>query len=179
MKLVPTTPDPKAATSEATAGTPDTKAAEAPATPAATTFLVPGGCCSTCGQRAPPTNPLVATGLVSQDLANVLVPPVFQTSNRQKVKRRLLLPARVITSVKYNKLLHQQEAGVKEKQERKRKREELQRRREKREPGKNTKVKRKWQAEVSEHCTPVSEDDVCLQPQLPWAFSFPSFDSLL
>lgn len=179
VKLVPTTPDPKAATSEATAGTPDTKAAEAPATPAATTFLVPGGCCSTCGQRAPPTNPLVATGLVSQDLANVLVPPVFQTSNRQKVKRRLLLPARVITSVKYNKLLHQQEAGVKEKQERKRKREELQRRREKREPGKNTKVKRKWQAEVSEHCTPVSEDDVCLQPQLPWAFSFPSFDSLL
>uniref|UniRef100_A0A4W5MFY0 HTH CENPB-type domain-containing protein n=1 Tax=Hucho hucho TaxID=62062 RepID=A0A4W5MFY0_9TELE len=190
VKLEPTTPNPKAATSEATSGTPDPKAAEAPTTPAtpttpaATPFLVPGGCCPTCGQRAPPTNPLVAAGLVSPDLANILVPPVFQTSNRQKGKRQLLLPARVITSDEYNKLLHQQEAEEKEKQERKR--EELQRTREKREPGKNTRVKRKWQVdvseldgEVSEHCAPVSEDDVCLQPQLPWAFSFPSFDSLL
>ena len=166
VKLEPTTADPNAA--------------ETTATPATTTFLVPGGCCSTCGQRAPPTNPLVAAGLVSPDPANVLVPPVFQTSNRQKVKRRLVLPE------EYNKLLHQQEAGEKEKQERKRKREELQRTREKRESGRNNKVKRKWQAEVSEldgdvseHCAPVSEDDVCLQPQLPWVFSFPSFDSLL
>ncbi|XP_031669824.1 uncharacterized protein LOC116359919 [Oncorhynchus kisutch] len=190
VKLEPTTPDPNAATSEATAGTPDPKAAETPdpnaaetpVTPATTTFLVPDGWFSTCGQRALPTNPLVAAGLVSPDPTNVLVPPVFQTSNRQKVKRRLLLPE------EYNKLLHQQEAGEKEKQERKRKRkrEELQRTREKRESGRNNKVKRKCQAEVSEldgdvseHCAPVSEDDVCLQHQLPWVFSFPSFDSLL
>ncbi|KAK6312489.1 hypothetical protein J4Q44_G00181530 [Coregonus suidteri] len=98
VKLLPTTPNLKAATSEATAGNPDPRAAEAPTTPAtpttpaATQSLVPGGCCPTCGQRVPPTNPLVAAGLVSPDLTNVLVPPVFQTFNRQKVKRRLLPP---------------------------------------------------------------------------------------
>ncbi|XDV31338.1 hypothetical protein PO909_034047 [Leuciscus waleckii] len=77
--------------------------------------------CPTC-KRGIPKNYLVAAGVIPESLANVLMSPALD--RREKVRRRLPLPARVITSDGYVRLLEQKEAEEKEKEEKKRKRKE-------------------------------------------------------
>ncbi|CAM4608595.1 unnamed protein product [Leuciscus chuanchicus] len=77
--------------------------------------------CPTC-KRGIPKNYLVAAGVIPESLANVLMSPALE--RREKVRRRLPLPARVITSDGYVRLLEQKEAEEKEKEEKKRKRKE-------------------------------------------------------
>ncbi|CAM4570275.1 unnamed protein product [Leuciscus chuanchicus] len=72
----------------------------------------------TC-KRGIPKNYLVAAGVIPESLANVLMSPALD--RREKVRRRLPLPARVITSDEYVRLLEQKEAEEKEKEEKKRK----------------------------------------------------------
>ncbi|XP_038570742.1 chromatin assembly factor 1 subunit A-like [Micropterus salmoides] len=77
--------------------------------------------CPTC-KMASPQNYLVAAGVIPESLANVLMSQALD--RKEKVRRRLPLPARVITSDEYVHLLEQKEAEEKEKEEKKRKRKE-------------------------------------------------------
>ncbi len=63
----------------------------------------------------------MAAGVIPESLANVLMSPALE---RKKVRRRIPLPARVITSDEYFDLLVEKEAEEKEKEENKRKRKE-------------------------------------------------------
>ncbi len=77
--------------------------------------------CPTCNTVAP-KNYLVAAGVIPESLANVLMSPALE--RKEKVRRRILLPARVITSDEYFDLLVEKEVEEKEKEENKRKRKE-------------------------------------------------------
>ncbi|ROL41877.1 Myb-like protein V [Anabarilius grahami] len=69
-----------------------------------------------------PKNYLVAAGIIPESLANVLMSPALE--RKEKVRRRIPLPARVITSDQYFNLLVEKEAEEKEMEEKKRKRKE-------------------------------------------------------
>ncbi|KAG5262976.1 hypothetical protein AALO_G00281080 [Alosa alosa] len=75
------------------------------------------GACSTCGSKP---NPLVLAGLIPEELANILVPPKFVKSDSPR--KRLPLPARVITSEEYAALLEEKLAEERAKQDKKRRR---------------------------------------------------------
>ncbi len=77
--------------------------------------------CPTCN-RVAPKNYLVAAGVIPESLANVLMSPALE--RKEKVRRRIPLPARVITSDEYFNLRVEKEAEEKEKEENKRKRKE-------------------------------------------------------
>ncbi|KAJ8375339.1 hypothetical protein SKAU_G00059190 [Synaphobranchus kaupii] len=69
-----------------------------------------------------PKNYLVAAGIIPESLANVLMSPALE--KQDKVRRRLPLPARVITSDEYFNLVAQKEAEEKENEDKKKKRKE-------------------------------------------------------
>ncbi|CAB1354221.1 unnamed protein product [Coregonus sp. 'balchen'] len=84
-----------------------------------------------------PTNPLVAAGIVSVKLANAYMPIIlankFGQQQQPTVRRRLPLPAQVITADDFNEMLIQQdkeEAKQRRQEELRRKREDLQRKKE-------------------------------------------------
>ncbi|KAJ8369614.1 hypothetical protein SKAU_G00096420 [Synaphobranchus kaupii] len=77
--------------------------------------------CPTC-KRVTPKNYLVAAGIIPESLANILMSPALE--KQDKVRRRLPLPARVITSDEYFNLGAQKEAEEKEKEDKKKKRKE-------------------------------------------------------
>lgn len=64
----------------------------------------------------------MAAGIIPESLANVLMSPALE--RKEKVRHRIPLPARVITSDQYYNLLVQKEAEEKDKEEKKRKRKE-------------------------------------------------------
>ncbi|CAM4568477.1 unnamed protein product [Leuciscus chuanchicus] len=90
----------------------DARPSTAPVTPSAMTSSAP----------VQWHNFVLKTGVIPESLANVLMSPALD--RREKVRRRLPLPARVITSDGYVRLLKQKEAEEKEKEEKKRKRKE-------------------------------------------------------
>ncbi|XP_042578769.1 tigger transposable element-derived protein 6-like [Cyprinus carpio] len=79
--------------------------------------------CPTCNiNKVGHKNYLVAAGVIPESLANVLMSPALE--RKEKVRRRIPLPARVITSDEYFDLLVEKETEEKDKEEKKRKRKE-------------------------------------------------------
>ncbi|KAK9976532.1 hypothetical protein ABG768_021737 [Culter alburnus] len=110
--------------------------------------------CSSCN-RVAPKNYLVAAGIIPESLANVLMSPALE--RKEKVRRRIPLPARVITSDQYFNLLVEKEAEEKEKEEKKRKRkEEMEKKKEEKRQAQEAKRQKKQAAPVTdddgEHC---------------------------
>ncbi|KAJ8369676.1 hypothetical protein SKAU_G00097040 [Synaphobranchus kaupii] len=85
--------------------------------------------CPTC-KRVTPKNYLVAAGIIPESLANVLMSPALE--KQDKVRRRLLLPARVITSDEYFNLVAQKEAEEKENEDKKKRKEDMAKKKEER-----------------------------------------------
>ncbi len=95
----------------------------------------------------------MAAGVIPESLANVLMSPALERN--EKVRRRIPLPARVITSDEYFHLMVQKEPEEKEKEEKKRKhKEEIANEEEKRQAqeAKRQKQQALPPAEDGEHC---------------------------
>ncbi len=109
--------------------------------------------CPNCNiNRVAHKNYLVAAGVIPESLANVLMSPALERN--EKVRRRIPLPARVITSYEYFHLMVQKEPEQKEKEENKRMRKEEIANEEKRQAqeAKRQKQQPLPPAEDGEHC---------------------------
>ncbi|XP_076151795.1 uncharacterized protein LOC143134943 [Alosa pseudoharengus] len=117
---VPTPCRPNASSSSTTttnAAAPTTAAAAAAVAPSTTTAAPTTGQCPTC-RRYP--NSLVSAGVIPAGLADILVPPHFDRPARGR--RRMPLPARVITADAYAALLAEREEEDRRKEAEKRER---------------------------------------------------------
>ncbi len=96
----------------------------------------------------------MAAGVIPESLANVLMSPALERN--EKVRRRIPLPARVITSDEYFHLMVQKETEEKEKEEKKRKRkEEMAKKKEEKRQAQEAKRQKQQAlppAEDGEHC---------------------------
>ncbi|KAK9957712.1 hypothetical protein ABG768_011935 [Culter alburnus] len=93
-----------------------------PVTPSATQSITPITPSATPSSAPVTPSATPSTGIIPESLANVLMSPALE--RKEKVRRRIPLPARVITSDQYYNLLVEKEAEEKEKEEKKRKRKE-------------------------------------------------------
>ncbi|KAJ8340702.1 hypothetical protein SKAU_G00353350 [Synaphobranchus kaupii] len=115
------TPSSTPTTASATPSSASTTSASASAPLTGTNMSATPAPCPTC-KRVTPKNYLVAAGILPESLANVFMSPALE--KQDKVRRRLPLPARVITSDEYFNLVAQKEAEEKEKEDKKKKQKE-------------------------------------------------------
>ncbi|XP_058630156.1 transcription factor 19-like [Onychostoma macrolepis] len=158
--IAPATPS---ATPSIAPATPSATPSIAPATPSDTPSITPTTHTSSITQTPCPTcninkvahkNYLVTADVIPESLANILISPALE--RKEKVRRRIPLPARVITSDEYFDLLVEKETEEKEKEEKKRKRkEEMAKKKEEKRQAQEAKRQKKQappSTEDGEHC---------------------------
>ncbi|XP_060602883.1 uncharacterized protein LOC132755959 [Ruditapes philippinarum] len=107
--------------------------------------------CSTCGSFL--TNPLVRRGMISESLANVLLPPPTKPQNTQAKKSRVVAEGRLISGQEMlNQLKEKEDLDAKKKEESERRKNEQERKRKQKEIDdemrKNKRLKEKEEREA-------------------------------